>query len=894
MTESQEEPISRLVGHDPLVLIVVHGSKTGANISVKHYEETINGDNNDLVIDDTTDQTADPDVEPEVTGTPTMNRERKINSAHPVAVCNGPLMKPAFDRNDEVTNLHDFEGSRQFGKNSDFLQNEDQMSQDFWCRRFFLFDQLDVPNTPQTLFRSYLVSPFSDNLETGKSYQLSPFDFFARLFAFWRGSIEYEFEYVAGREVTTRLWVCFQYKSISGTEPALDYARALELPGVFIQFDPNCRKFVLDVPYICPDSWCVPQGSTQTYNPVTSYLEERDHYAVMHIWTTDPPSAPQAALSTTTATALNINYRGGEDFQVRRFAPQPFLNFIPYTIPPPPARGVVSTVKGRKTMNATQVPTSDVIATPAAKNTELILETAKIPVSVQSSKPVEKRKTRSARVAPITFENLLDRPIMLQKWSLNPTTAKGELEKFRVWDDFDVPALAYLRGVCALWRGNLRLSFKVVTSGWNGGMVQVAFVPGWYDCPSEYGADPYLLSSMPNNVRIDLSSNETTVLEVPYCGQTDWVETDAASPAIWGFVVVQLLNTIQAGSTTAGSQNVVLQMHAQWTAVEAVYRKPIKTCPSVAEFEILETGSKTMLASSTTSMTSHTAQARNKQKPQTIMQVDKSFERKQNLRQLMNRPVMIAEGSGQVQKGNTTYIDVPQPNEIDLTTTGAGLFGLLRRCFSAFKGDVEYIAFIRTQETGTVNVAMASYTSIEPLLDTASLTPMLPTPLLDGASYITPARLLDTFAAKPSQRNYTVSSCVPTILANAPTTLHVSTPFLSSKRFTYSSPGNGASAFVPSNQARTVLAVWGVAENESPVDFEYQIFMIIPESASLGLFTGLPILYPDFIATFSNATPPVYQPGEGVDYPGCNIYGSPARKQTIPADGLVAKSKNVK
>lgn len=157
---------------------------------------------------------------------------------------------------------------------------------------------LDLDMTPSFGITSYP----GIGVGSATCYYLPPVAVVSNLFGFWRGSIEYRFDFVCTRFHVGKLWVCYQ----PNVSRAMDYEQSRACIGIEIDLSEDRKQHTFTVPYIADR----PFWPRRNPSGITGDAQRGPGRLVAYV------IAPLTCTNAVAATIeCNIYVRGGEDME---------------------------------------------------------------------------------------------------------------------------------------------------------------------------------------------------------------------------------------------------------------------------------------------------------------------------------------------------------------------------------------------------------------------------------------------------------------------------------------------------------------------------------------------------------------------------------------------------
>lgn len=666
---------------------------------------------------------------------------------------------------------------------------------------------LNYSSTPGTIIVIMQASPcqaIAPKSVTGKSstaYNLSPLEFLTHNHRFWRGSLVFTFELIAPKEISLSVMAVFIPGSYSGAAPSL--AEASTAPHYSFQFTETARTFSFKTDMISPQTWMQP---TLAVNNGTAYGVQTS-YGLVYLYQVSKINGNVAAY--TTPPEINIYIRGGEDFELNTWQTLPY-----FTVVAPVAQ--LDTVFKNETVQAN------------ANSVEGAITTAQ---------PVDVRTTDVNKTAGNW--NLLR--VVTVATSAAPLTP---LASFAHPADTLTPIAKRVIGNSIFYRGKLRLRFKPMASGVGGGQAIIYFMP--YENPSGVAISLQRASQM-RHVKLDFSSNEPTIFEVPMMSQERMMYTGMKS---LGNVYLTVMNKYQA-PTTGNASTIDISIEASWDIEPLIPKPVIASLDMFADYE--------HVADANSSETTVTKPLDREEMSKTSASGVIGARRKvtidsKNLMSYLYRPVNLGSITFSIFNAKYTSFNLPQLYPSTAFNAGAGyrgLHGLLRNAYIFRSGGVYYDLSWRATKQDAVNVSITAFCSSPGYTADFSKT---------GNTSSLPSNLtgyLPTSQKNADQRNKALGLATSTFGSRGNVRIYV--PYKSQ----FSVANSALGTTVVEDQMETVVEVYRTTDDVVAGDtFNMEVFASNAASCTLEGFVGLPPYYLDCLVLVNGATKTYH------DYPG--------------------------
>nr|AWK77857.1 structural polyprotein [Bundaberg bee virus 3] len=147
-------------------------------------------------------------------------------------------------------------------------------------------------------------------------------------------------------------------------------------------------------------------------------------------------------------------------------------------------------------------------------------------------------------------------PITPLKYSSIPNTTNG----------ISMTPVGYVANCFGLWRGSLVYTFKLIKTGFHAGRLRVFYVPYEKISNLVVGSAPTNEIEKNYQIVVDIAESDTFTFKVPYVATKPWFNvTSLGSPTedvqtSTGYLVVTVLNELQAVSTVSSSINILVEV----------------------------------------------------------------------------------------------------------------------------------------------------------------------------------------------------------------------------------------------------------------------------------------------------------------------------------------------
>lgn len=352
---------------------------------------------------------------------------------------------------------------------------------------------------------------------------LAPFSFAASQFFYWQGGLEWKIQVIAPQQMSGRLVIGLYYNH--NVTPAYNYA--LSGPHFIFDFNSAEREFIFRTDPITVLEWM--QHPWAHVN--SQYRDERYSHGTIVVYVGSKIAEPSGF---TNSVTLNLWGRAGPDFEVLSYAPPMGLATTPFE---PDLSVTAQAFVGNQSFDSDKV--------------------------VAGRKPKSLRTTNSS--AKISTEVLANMPLQKAVYTVSASNTSGSnIFRLALPDDFLGGQVGGANALGQFWRGDLEVRLLNQATGWQAGMLIMAYMPF-----SNTGEVQSLQQvSALDHVLLDLSLTRSASLVIPYRNIINFWKIGYEYTNRIGTLACMVLNTpvFQSGGST--SLDVALEF--RWTNHEVL------------------------------------------------------------------------------------------------------------------------------------------------------------------------------------------------------------------------------------------------------------------------------------------------------------------------------------
>jgi len=589
-----------------------------------------------------------------------LTRDRPTNWVPSVPVVKAALYLPSLNGIQHGVWLADLVGCDTAATAEDMNCSDDCTSLDYFTRRWGLDS---IYNIAYSLTKGSLViagpmSPFRMLFPLNYTLPLNitPLEFAASLYKFWRGGLEVKFNIFGPAAVSGRLAICLGYNDF-GADPG--YQKAVTGPSVMWDFDSMNREKVVRIDYINPNAWLQAPYNVDPVNaPNAVNVNINSSLGTFRVYLVTALTSPNATFNR--GLDIVVTVRASPTFETKFFAPLALS----------PTQCVTPSVTREVPMDANMDAGSTVSDTEPMHN-----------AASQGVKPT------TAPAVPIELKQFALKYANLDTFTVGLSSAPGALVTYNHPADTIIAQAKYAQAAMKFYRGDCHVKAFPRGNGWQGGAIYMTFVPYAQSTPTTV----HQALSLPG-VFLDLSSSEPVELIIPFSYFQSYFYDGCPSA---GMIVFWLLSTIQV--PTVGGRSVDFEIQVAWSNFESFVPNEIGDAVLLMDHNMSGMGA----AEETTAQTELALQKAGPPPDEPILSRHKILrsDTPQNIGEALKRSYLLMSDDIAVTANVPTIVTLDLADSIG---GDCGLFAWFSRMFQVEKGDLAFEITIR----GAVSAAV--------------------------------------------------------------------------------------------------------------------------------------------------------------------------------------------